>query len=83
MDMIGNTILLFNVIKPIIGQAAGDRLAAKKIYWYRLVHKSEYSWQLPTDYQRLNVVTIKEAYPLPRVVKTQDALSDSIFFSTL
>ena len=35
------------------------------------------------DYRRLNDVTIKDAYPLPRVDETLDHLSDSRWFSSM
>jgi len=35
------------------------------------------------DYRKLNCVTIQDAYPLPRIDKSLDALADSKYFSTL
>ena len=35
------------------------------------------------DYWRLNAVTIQDAYPLPRIDASLDALAGSKFFSTL
>jgi len=35
------------------------------------------------DYRRLNSVTIQNAYPLPRIDESLDALAGSKFFSTL
>ena len=35
------------------------------------------------DYRKVNGVTIKDAYPLQRVVDTLDALAGSEWFSTL
>ena len=35
------------------------------------------------DYRRLNEATIKDAYPVPRIDDTLDALSGTIWFSTL
>lgn len=35
------------------------------------------------DYLKLNDVTRKEAYPLPRIVETLDALTGAKLFTTL
>ena len=35
------------------------------------------------DYRKLNAVTIKDAYPVPRIDETFDALSGAKWFSTL
>ena len=35
------------------------------------------------DYRKLNSVTIKESYPLPRINDTHDALAGAMCFSTL
>lgn len=35
------------------------------------------------DYRRLNAVTVKDAYPLPRIDEALDYLSGSLWFSTL
>ena len=35
------------------------------------------------DYRQLNAVTIKDAYPLPRIDESLDYLADSLWFSTL
>ena len=48
-----------------------------------LVRKKGGKWHFCVDYQRLNVVTQQDAYPLPRIDDSLDALSGSKFFSTL
>ena len=48
-----------------------------------LVKKKDDSWRLCLDYRRLNNVTRKDAYPLPRIDDSLDALSGSMLFSTL
>ena len=48
-----------------------------------LVPKKDGSLRFCIDYQRVNAVTQKDAYPLPRVDDTLDNLAGSRWFSTL
>ena len=48
-----------------------------------LVQKKDGSIRMCVDYRKLNVVTRKDAYPLPRIDDTLDTLSGSKWFSRL
>ena len=46
------------------------------------VRKKDRNWHFCVDYRRLNAVTQQDAYPLPRIDDSLDALSGSKLFST-
>ena len=48
-----------------------------------LVQKKDGSQQFCVDYRKLNSVTKKDAYPIPRIDDTLDTLAGSCWFSTL
>ena len=48
-----------------------------------LVTKKDGTKRFCIDYRQLNQVTVKDAYPLPRIDDTLDALSGAKWFSTL
>jgi len=48
-----------------------------------LVRKKDGSWRFCVDYRKLNSVTIQDAYPLPCIDESLDALAGSKYFSTL
>ena len=48
-----------------------------------LVRKKDGTWRFCVDYRKLNAVTQYDAYPLPRIDESLDALSGSRYFSTL
>ena len=48
-----------------------------------LVGKKDNSLRMCVDYRKLNCKTYKDAYPLPRIERSFDALSGSKYFSTM
>ena len=58
-------------------------LLGKVIEFMCRAHKNEWKLTFCVDYRRLNDVTWKHAYPLPRIDHSLDALDGSQLFSTL
>jgi hypothetical protein len=77
--------------QPVVEQHVKDMLEAGVIEpvqspWAApvvLVQKKDGSVRFCVDYRRLNAVTIFNAYPLPRIDETFEALAGSKFFCTL
>ncbi|GFV60297.1 hypothetical protein TNCV_3469331 [Trichonephila clavipes] len=48
-----------------------------------LIRKKDSSWRFCVDYRKLNRVTKKDVYPLPRIDDTLDCLKGDKFFSSM
>ena len=48
-----------------------------------LVKKKDASWRFCVDYRKLNAITHKDAFPLPRIEETLTSLTKAQWFSTL
>ena len=47
-----------------------------------LVRKKDSSWRFCVDYRKINSITRKDAYPLPRIDESLDSLSGAKYFCT-
>ena len=48
-----------------------------------MVRKKDGGWRFCIDYRQLNAITQQDAYPIPRIDESLDALAGSRYFSTL
>ena len=48
-----------------------------------LVPKTDGTLRFCVDYRKLNTLTVKDTYPLPRIEECLDSLGDAVIFSTL
>ncbi len=48
-----------------------------------LVKKKNGSWRFCVDYRRLNVISVKDVYPLPRIEETLPRMGNACIFSTI
>lgn len=47
------------------------------------MEKKDKTWRFCVDYRQLNKITKKDAYPLPIIDESLDALAGASWFSTL
>ena len=63
-----------NLIRPSVSNYASNVV---------LVKKKDSSWRFCVDYRKVNDITRKDAYPLPRIDECLDTLGGSKWFSTI
>lgn len=69
-----DTMLDQDVIEPAASEWASPVV---------IVPKSDGNWRFCVDYRKLNSITVKDSYPLPRMDECIDSLGDAKYFSTL
>ncbi|BHF71089.1 hypothetical protein SprV_0401414300 [Sparganum proliferum] len=74
VDKIIDELLKANIIQPSSSPWASP---------IALVPKKDGSLRLCIDYRRLNAVTVRDSFPLPRLDDTLDSLGGAAWFSTL
>jgi len=67
-------MLKADVIEPAISEWASPVV---------LITKKDGSVRFCVDYRKLNALTVKDSYPLPRMDECLDSLGDAVVFSTL
>jgi len=70
-----NEMLENDIIEPINNSAWASNVV--------LVKKHDGGLRFCVDYRRLNLITHKDSFPLPRIDTCLDSLGGSTFFSTL
>lgn len=70
--------LLRNILDIVIRESLGPWAAP-----IVLVKKKDGSWHLCVDYRKLNGLTHKDAYPLPRIEESLTSLKQATCYSTL
>ena len=62
---------------------AGGQIEPSESLWSAPVTKKDGGTRFCVDYRKLNLATVKDAYPLPRIDDTLDMLAGKRWFSTL
>ena len=71
--------LLQDLLEKGVIQRSGSAYASPTV----LVRKKDGSIRLCIDYRKLNAITVRDAFPLPRIEETLEALGGSQYFSSL